>query len=328
MHYALNSDGEVVMRAQSDNSSNDPDEVHRYVGGVQVADYTNDNNSELQNYDYQALITDKTSSATGTGRFWHGATAGTSGGEFGTSGYDPINAITAGTSQNSRSSYVVQSGDTLQGIAQNLWGDSSLWYLIADANGLSADAPLAAGQALAIPNKGPSNSSNAGMFRPYDTANAVGDLSPTQAKPPKTNKCGAFGQIFIAAIAIAVTVALTGPLSGAIGAALGSSFAGGVVGGALAGAAGSVVSQGVGLATGIQTGGFSFKDVALAAVSGAVGGGLANSGDRRLNSSQACARLRSRLALGDGAAGAGLLLCDPVLRVAFVAWASSDLEAA
>ena len=144
MHYALNSDGEVVMRAQSDNSSNDPDEVHRYVSTAQVADYTNDNNSELQNYDYQALITDKTSSATGTGRFWHGATAGTSGGEFGTSGYDPINAITAGTSRNSRGSYVVQSGDTLQGIAQNLWGDSSLWYLIADANALSADSALTA----------------------------------------------------------------------------------------------------------------------------------------------------------------------------------------
>jgi LysM repeat protein len=84
----------------------------------------------------------------------------------------------------------VQAGDTLAGIARNLWGDSSLWYLIADANGLSADAALTAGQGLAVPLKGPSNFNNASMFRPYDAASAVGDLSPTSAKPPKKGKCG------------------------------------------------------------------------------------------------------------------------------------------
>jgi len=33
-------------------------------------------------------------------------------------------------------------GDTLQSIAQMLWGDSSLWYVLADANGLSAGCPF------------------------------------------------------------------------------------------------------------------------------------------------------------------------------------------
>jgi hypothetical protein len=115
VHFALNADGQVAMSNQSNNDTNDPDAVHRFVSGRQIGEYTNDQREDLRNYDYLTLITDKTSSATGTGRFWHGATIGSSGGEFGTSGYDPINAITAGVSQSSRSRYTVQSGDTLQG---------------------------------------------------------------------------------------------------------------------------------------------------------------------------------------------------------------------
>lgn len=47
----------------------------------------------------------------------------------------------------------MRAGDTLAGIAQSLWGDASLWYLIADANGLAGSEPLAAGRLLSIPNK-------------------------------------------------------------------------------------------------------------------------------------------------------------------------------
>jgi LysM repeat protein len=172
---------------------------------VQIADYTSDNNNETQNYDYVSLISTKTiPSASGTGKFYHGSSYGVAGAETGTSGYDPINAITAGTGEASRSTYTVQSGDTLQGIAANLWGDSSLWYMIADANGISGDTSLVAGRSLAIPLKGPSNFNNASMFRPYDSSEAVGDLSPTMAKPPKKGKCGMFGQVLLAVMKIAV----------------------------------------------------------------------------------------------------------------------------
>lgn len=44
-------------------------------------------------------------------------------------------------------------GDTLQSVAAAVWGDASLWYLIADANGLPGGAPLAPGVSLIIPNK-------------------------------------------------------------------------------------------------------------------------------------------------------------------------------
>ncbi|WP_288406907.1 LysM domain-containing protein, partial [uncultured Herbaspirillum sp.] len=49
--------------------------------------------------------------------------------------------------------YPVQSGDTLQSIALAAYGDSSLWYEIADANGLSGNADLKVGEVLTIPTK-------------------------------------------------------------------------------------------------------------------------------------------------------------------------------
>ena len=36
--------------------------------------------------------------------------------------------------------YTVRSGDTLRGIAQNVYGDASLWWRIAAENGLASDS--------------------------------------------------------------------------------------------------------------------------------------------------------------------------------------------
>lgn len=47
--------------------------------------------------------------------------------------------------------YTVASGDTLRSIAQGVYGDSNLWYLIANANGLEADDPLVPGSSLILP---------------------------------------------------------------------------------------------------------------------------------------------------------------------------------
>jgi hypothetical protein len=143
------------------------------------------------------------------------------------------------------------------------------------------------------------------MFRPYDAASAVGDLSPTQAKPPKSNKCGAFGQILLAAIAVAVTAIATAGIGAlASGAAFSSAFgavtsgslatlgatatAGGALTGGLGvagaigvaaagGAIGSIVSQGIGVATGLQQS-FSWKGVALAGLSAGITQGVGGSG--------------------------------------------------
>lgn len=179
---------------------------------------------------------------------------------------------------------------------------------LAQANGLSAGSSLAAGQALVVPSGVIRNGDNASLTKPYNPADAYGDTSPTtpqpQAAPGSHGGCGILGQILLVAIAVAVTaiaglaiigtVATTAGVGGAtatavatgLTAALGGTAAAagsaaaigaGVIGGALAGAAGSIVSQGFGIATGIQDK-FSWKDVALAGISGGVGGGLGQAG--------------------------------------------------
>jgi nucleoid-associated protein YgaU len=47
--------------------------------------------------------------------------------------------------------YVVQSGDTLRGIAADVYGDPDEWERIAEANGLTRETVLTVGQELIIP---------------------------------------------------------------------------------------------------------------------------------------------------------------------------------
>jgi hypothetical protein len=170
----------------------------------------------------------------------------------------------------------VREGDTLQSIAQSLFGDAGLWYTIAQANGITGDFQLREGQILTLPRGVVRTTNNAGTYRAYNPASVVGDVqpdtpSPTTPQPQsrgKKNKCGIFGAIILAVVAVAVTVATGGALTTAFGP---------VLGGALSAAAGSVVSQAVGVATGIQDR-FSFKGVALAALAGGVSGGLRSIG--------------------------------------------------
>jgi nucleoid-associated protein YgaU len=81
------------------------------------------------------------------GAFRYGASTPTEGFDF-SYGPDAINSFRQGAADGS---YTVQGGETLAGIAQAVWGDSALWYKIAEANGLSADATLIEGQTLTLP---------------------------------------------------------------------------------------------------------------------------------------------------------------------------------
>jgi hypothetical protein len=157
------------------------------------------------------------------------------------------------------------------------------------------------------------NTHNASTFQPYDPSDTIGDTAPTAAKPPKKNKCGAFGQVMLVVVAMAVTAIAAPYLTGAIShlaggsvvtaatastaavtagtahaagmAALSAAFSttatvtglgvgAGIAAGAAAGAAGSIASQAVGIATGIQSK-FSWNAVGVAAISGLVSGGSA-----------------------------------------------------
>lgn len=161
--------------------------------------------------------------------------------------------------------YTVSDGETLRSIARSFYGDDKLWYLIAQANGLSGSTQLSTGQTLSIP-KLAASSNAADSFKPYDPSKVVGDLTPNLPMPHNDKGCGGLGQIIMAAVAIVVTV-FAPYLIPALGAM------NPVVAAAASAALGSVASQVVGNAIGAVDG-FSWKQVALSAVSAGVGAGL------------------------------------------------------
>lgn len=200
--------------------------------------------------------------------------------------YQAIDAAHPGSGPGS---YRVQPGDTLQGIAQGAYGDAGLWYLIADANGLSGNGDLVAGQLVSLPSTVGTVHNNAGTFKPYNAANIVGDTSPyTIAPSAGSNNCAQIG-IIIAAVLVAVVVAVAtaGAATAAIGAAAAAiggtvataaaSTAGTLViaagAGAMAGVASSLASQGVLIAGGLQQG-LNWADVGIGALTGFVGGAV------------------------------------------------------
>lgn len=169
------------------------------------------------------------------------------------------------------SSYSVQTkGETLQSIAQNIWGDAGLWYLIADANALSSNAELTVGEILRIPTRVNTVSGDHQTFKPYDPTEMIGDTAPVMPVPQGGGGgCGGLGQLVMIVVAVVVTAYTGGLLAGAVNP---------VLAGALSGAAGSIASQAVGNVIGAQDG-FSWKGVALAAIGGGVGGGVGAAAD-------------------------------------------------
>ena len=69
--------------------------------------------------------------------------------------WDPINSYQQGSNGGS---YTVRAGDTLGSIAAQLWGDSSLWYKLGEANGIAGAGALNEGQVLIVPSGWPESS--------------------------------------------------------------------------------------------------------------------------------------------------------------------------
>jgi len=195
-------------------------------------------------------------------------------------------------------SYTVVGGETLKTIARNVLGDSSLWWRIAEANGLavSGDGELQAGQTLSIP-KLALNANNADTFQPYDPSRVTGSLDSVLPAPAgQGGGCGALGKIIMVAVAVVATIYTAGVLGTAAagaGTGFGATFSatmstgmsvlGGTAGltsgtafafGAASGAVGAIASQVAGNAMGVQDG-FSWKGVALSALAGGISSGLA-----------------------------------------------------
>ncbi|WP_168356217.1 LysM peptidoglycan-binding domain-containing protein [Lysobacter enzymogenes] len=218
--------------------------------------------------------------------------------------YQPINSLYPTAAPGS---YIVKAGDTLQGIAAALWGDSAMWYLLADANGLAPNQPLIANTVLTVPNKVTNIHNNASTFKPYDAGSAMGNTSPTVPEPPPPPSakkgCGGFVKVLAIVVAVIVTIYTAGAAAGVMGLTTGASttFGAGlaVLGGtataasgfaaaagvaaasfaaaAVGGAVGSIASQGVMIAGGLQQG-FDWKGVGMSALGAGVTAGLGTSG--------------------------------------------------
>ena len=249
--------GQAIRRDEADanTTTGDPHEMWYRFAGREMG-YVG-NNGTLET-DYLTSINTRQFTQ-GTGPFRHGMAQGASHADFAPA----VQAINSYEQGSAAGSYTVRGGETLSSIAAQLWGDSSLWYKIAEANGVSAANALVEGQRLTLPAGVMKNSHNAGTFRPYDPSEVIGELSPTTPKPPKNNKCGMMGQIMLTAVAMAVTAIL--PQVSAV-------FQG-VMGNILGAMAGSAASQGVGVATGIRDK-FDFKAVAMTGVSAGIGAGV------------------------------------------------------
>ncbi|MBC9229227.1 LysM peptidoglycan-binding domain-containing protein [bacterium SPL81] len=271
--YINNSQGMVLQRNELINGSMNRYRNFYYINGQRIGDVSNDGPSRE---DYVQNIQSSRATPTQAKDFKPISSA-----DF-DQNFEPINAQYPSSAP---TSYVVNNGDTLQSIALSVWGDSSMWYMIADLNGLSPSDKLTAGQVLTIPNKVTNIHNNSETFRPYSPGEAIGDTQPTVPSPPPPpkpkKKCGGIAQIVMIVVAVVATIYTAGAAAVYLGGASGSLFAagtaalaGGGIGSAAIGAAvGSAVSQLAGKAMGVVDH-FSWSQVGVSALTAGATAGV------------------------------------------------------
>ncbi|WP_395782210.1 hypothetical protein [Aquidulcibacter sp.] len=123
--------GQVIRRRESDNnySQGDPSAMWYRFAGRQMGMITNNGGWEGS---YAASVAQRQAApaTTAPGAFANGALVGKQEEQF-SSNLEVINSYSQGSVAGS---YVVRSGDSLQGIAQNLWGDSGALRAFFDWN--------------------------------------------------------------------------------------------------------------------------------------------------------------------------------------------------
>lgn len=174
------------------------------------------------------------------------------------------------------SSYIVIQGDSLGSIAQAVWGDSSLWYLIADANGLDANSSLTVGSTLKLPNIVGSSRNDATTFKTYKPEEIIGENTPVPKlppPPPAKNKCNVLKSVVMIIVTVAVAY-FTGYYVGPyINTVVGPGLAATTITAGVSAAAGNAAGQITGKALGVVDD-FSWKQVASSALTGAITAGL------------------------------------------------------
>ena len=195
--------------------------------------------------------------------------------------------------QDTLGTYTLQAGDTMESIALQVYGDSSLWYLIADANGISdrnatvgRDGELHIGQRLNLPPAATGQHHTNATHKVMNANQMLGNTSATTAiptpKPPKPkHHNNFFSKMVVAIIATVATVVTAGVLGPAIGAALSAlslatsatattigTMALGFTAGFVGNIAGQTASAALGMQSGIDITSALITGLATAATSG------------------------------------------------------------
>ncbi len=141
------------------------------------------------------------------------------------------------STQDNLGAYTLQSGDSLESIALQVYGDSSLWYLIADANGLSERKSVAGhtgsmqiGQRLNIPPASIGQHHTSKTHKVLNSTQMIGSTSATTPLPPvpppvpKKNASSLFAKIVVAVVAVVAVMATAGAIGMMAGVAGSSLF--------------------------------------------------------------------------------------------------------
>jgi YD repeat-containing protein len=205
--YITNAQGVVLRRDQYYGSSVAKTRSYYYLNGQAVGDVGNDGDTLK---DYAQTLSQAKVSKEQSYKNWTPISSA----DF-DQNWQPVGPSYPG---DAAGSYTVKAGDTLQSIAQNIWGDASLWYVLADANGVSGSTALKAGQVLTLPNRITNIHNNSTTFRPYNAGRVIGDTSPTLPDAPPApvhssgggGGCGG-GGILVAIVVVAVAVVTMQP---------------------------------------------------------------------------------------------------------------------
>ncbi|WP_314103254.1 hypothetical protein [uncultured Stenotrophomonas sp.] len=220
---------------------------------------------------------------------------------------DVVGRLTAYQSNNAAGSSrtTVLAGETLRGIAQRVYGNANLWYVLAEANAIADDSGLTAGTTLVVPEV-KVTANDASTFKPFSPQEAIGNTSPSlpYIEPPPKEHCNGIAMVLMVVVAVVAAVFTAGAaltliapalasaggimatgaavLTGGIavsGAAMGALAAGAAVAGAAfaGGMAGSIASQAVGKAMGVVDS-FSLRKAVAGGISAMVTAGVGNAG--------------------------------------------------
>jgi YD repeat-containing protein len=177
--------------------------------------------------------------------------------------FDVTSQVTAFSSGDGSSNYVVQQGDSLRTIAQAVYGNASLWYVVAQANALNGDNDLTVGLTLTIPSI-TTTKNDSTTFKPYNPSEIQGSTTPNlpviaPPPPPPKQHCNVVAAIIVIAVVVVASIVTAGAAAYALS-------------GAAAGSLGTVGAVGAAALTGTAVAGVATGElIAAAAIGGLVG---------------------------------------------------------